>query len=225
MKTLIMKLAVLVFFSLDARAGVIPQPELRPFDEILKDFKSAVGDNRLPVDIADAGLNQMEIWTQNGGRVKHHRFDLDTVNRGEPIFAPAVSEFDPELVGATSALNALQVEHETALARITELEPMIVVLDSLKADYETALARIAELEKPAAVLIDPEMVTDPPAAVIDPATLTSNDIHPDGVSSTSDTTESGSPETETTELQESDPSASTEVSSAKPSRKRGNSTA
>jgi hypothetical protein len=219
-----MKLAVLVFFSLDARAGVIPQPELRPFDDVLKDFKSAVGDNRLPVDIADAGLNQMEIWTQNGGKVKSHRFDLDTVNRGVPIFAPSVSGFDPELVGVTASLKTLQADHELAVARIAELEPMVVVLDSLKADHENALARIAELEKPAAVLIDPNMVTDPAAAVIDPATLTSYDIHPDGVSSTSDP-EKDSPKTETTELQESDPSATTEVSSAKSTRKRGNSTA
>lgn len=109
MKALIlMKLAVLAFLSLDARAGAIPQPELRPYDEVLTDFKERVAKNELPADVADAGLNQMEIWSQRGGKVKHHRFDLATVNRGAPI-----------------EVKQLVVDHEAALKEIERLQKII----------------------------------------------------------------------------------------------------
>ncbi len=106
-----MKLAILAFLSLDARSGVIPRPEMRPYNEVLTDFKSRVAKNELPADIVDAGMNQMEIWTPRGGRVKHHRFNLDLVARGEPIAPVEYSESDPEL--------------EAALARVEELEAIL----------------------------------------------------------------------------------------------------
>lgn len=168
MKTLLMKLALLVFLSSTGQSGEIRDTSLRPYDEVLKEFKDRVASDDLPADCAERGLTTMQIWTQSGGKVKHHRFNRETVATPDPV------ETDP-------ATNPQ---------------------------------------------IDPNMVTDPPAQV-DPATIASSEIHPDGVSP-SETTETGSPADPTAADKESDPPSTSEVASAPAapsSRKRGSSSA
>lgn len=214
MKTLIlMKLAVLAFLSLDARAGVISAPAMRPFDEVLTEFKDRVSKNELPADVAEAGMNQMEIWTQAGGKVKSHRFDLAQVNRCENL-------------GAQYALLADNV-NTAALDRIRSLETS---LDEANAEIAMLREQLAETMRALTNATTPaadhaEQTSETSSAPIDP-TIAQTEIHPDGVSPSANP-ENGSPEDATTDAKESQPPASSEVASASApaSRKRGGSTA
>lgn len=99
-----MKLALLVYTSPDARTGEPAHPVLRPFDQVLGEFKSYVDFGRLPDDAVAKGYTNLEIWTQNGGRVKNHRFPLPAVQTDTPVDAatgggesPSEIQTDPVL--------------------------------------------------------------------------------------------------------------------------------
>lgn len=104
MKTLLMKLALLVFLSSTGQSGEIRDTSLRPYDEVLKEFKDRVASDDLPTDCAERGLTTMQIWTQSGGKVKHHRFNIETVATPDPVEPdPALDpqtnlEIDPNMV-------------------------------------------------------------------------------------------------------------------------------
>jgi hypothetical protein len=235
MKTLIMKLAVLVFLSLDARAGVIPQPEMRPYDEVLQDFKSRVGGNVLPADIAEAGLNQMEIWTQSGGKVKSHRFDLNLVNHGEPIASipmdldneqfleamrGAQAEID-RLNAALADLPALVEKNAEAAAEIERLNALLAGKTSNLVEGQSEPLPNGEID-PASAAAGNETILPYPGG-IDPATLKSYAIHPAGVSPS--TVENDSSKDTDATSKESDPPSKTEVASTPAPKKRGGSAA
>lgn len=80
-----MKLALLVYTSPDARAGEPAHSVLRPFDQVLGEFKSYVEFGKLPDDAVAKGYTNLEIWTQSGGRVKRHHFPLPVAQTESPV--------------------------------------------------------------------------------------------------------------------------------------------
>lgn len=129
-----MKLALLVYTSPDARAGEPAHPVLRPFDQVLGEFKSYVDYGRLPDDAVAKGYNQLEIWTQHGGRVKHHRFSPPVVQPESPAeVAPEGDESPTEIQpAAVSGLSPSEPGEATPQAEEDSAEetPDITEVDS-----------------------------------------------------------------------------------------------
>jgi hypothetical protein len=112
-----MKVAILVALSDDQRSGQPISPVL-PQDEAVALFKLAVTAGRAP----DKDLPTLEVWTRMDGRAKTQRFDPARAYRLKPVGKPSPKA------------KELECELHAAIARIAELETLLVAANTALAE-------------------------------------------------------------------------------------------